>query len=127
MGERVTVQEAARRLGVKDDAIRKRIQRGSLGYEKSLDGRVYVYLDSDGRSGVDERRAASSPESRDALVEALRDEVSFLRRELERKDGIILSLTRRSPGEREEATPPDGAACGVERARASWWRRLFGG
>jgi hypothetical protein len=28
--DRVTIQEAAERLGVKEDAIRKRIQRGTL-------------------------------------------------------------------------------------------------
>ena len=55
---RVTVQEAARRLGVKDDAIRKRIQRGSLEHDKDPDGRVYVYLDAtedesyDGQDGA---------------------------------------------------------------------------
>lgn len=38
--DRVTIQEAARRLGIKDDAIRKRIQRGTLESEKSQDGRV---------------------------------------------------------------------------------------
>ncbi len=39
---RVTIQEAARRLGVKEDAIRKRIQRGSLRHEKAEEGRVFV-------------------------------------------------------------------------------------
>jgi excisionase family DNA binding protein len=46
MKDRITVQEAAYRLGVKDDAIRKRIQRGTLEHEKDSDGRVYVYLDA---------------------------------------------------------------------------------
>jgi excisionase family DNA binding protein len=44
--DRVTIQEAARRLGVKEDAIRKRIQRGSVQHEKSKDGRVYVWVDA---------------------------------------------------------------------------------
>jgi excisionase family DNA binding protein len=46
MRDRITVQEAARRLGVKDDAIRKRIQRGSIEHDKGPDGRVFVYLDA---------------------------------------------------------------------------------
>jgi DNA-directed RNA polymerase specialized sigma24 family protein len=36
VGDRITIQEAARRLGVKDDAIRKRIQRGTMDHEKDL-------------------------------------------------------------------------------------------
>jgi DNA-directed RNA polymerase specialized sigma24 family protein len=41
--DRVTVVEAAARLGVKEQAIRKRIQRGTLTHDKDDDGRVYVY------------------------------------------------------------------------------------
>jgi excisionase family DNA binding protein len=44
--DRVTIQEAAYRLGVKEDAIRKRIQRGSMQHEKAEDGRVYVWVDT---------------------------------------------------------------------------------
>ncbi len=51
--DRVTVAEAAVRLGVKEQAIRKRIQRGSLAYDKDEDGRVHVYLDrEDGATGA---------------------------------------------------------------------------
>ena len=42
--DRVTVAEAALRLGVKEQAIRKKIQRGTLTYDKDEDLRVYVYL-----------------------------------------------------------------------------------
>src|SRR3712207_1103183 len=42
---RVTIREAASRLGVTEAAIRKRIQRGSLHKEMGEDSRVYVYLD----------------------------------------------------------------------------------
>jgi DNA-directed RNA polymerase specialized sigma24 family protein len=38
--DRVTVAEAAARLGVKEQAIRKRIQRGTLLYDKDDNGRV---------------------------------------------------------------------------------------
>jgi hypothetical protein len=172
--DRVTVQEAARRLGVKEDAVRKRMQRGSIVYDKDSDGRVYVYLDAThdesqdsykGTSGYvprtehppngrirDESQDAAKDEYKDALVEAkdetiveLRDQVGFLRRELERKDTIIMSLTQRIPeleapseplrapqsagegqgrGEvAEEEQTPSGEA--QERKR-SWWRAFFG-
>ena len=38
--ERVTVVEAAAKLGVKEQAIRKRIQRGTLTHDKDDDGPV---------------------------------------------------------------------------------------
>jgi hypothetical protein len=81
---RVTIREAAARLGVTEAAVRKRIQRGSLGKEMGEDGRVYVYLDLS--------QGMSHPESqvhRDPLVEELleelRDRVAFLERSLERR------------------------------------------
>ena len=46
--DRVTVAEAVARLGVKEQAIRKRIQRGTLAHDKDENGRVYVYLDPEG-------------------------------------------------------------------------------
>jgi hypothetical protein len=172
--DRVTVQEAARRLGVKEDAVRKRMQRGSIAYDKDSDGRVYVYLDATHDESQDsykdtsgyvprtehppngrirgESQDAAKDEYKDALVEAkdetiveLRDQVGFLRRELERKDTIIMTLTQRIPeleapleplrapqsaGEgqgkggvpEEQQTPPGEAQ---ERKR-SWWRAFFG-
>ena len=42
---RVTIREAANRLGVTEAAVRKRIQRGSLDKELGSGGKVYVYLD----------------------------------------------------------------------------------
>ncbi|MDQ3864044.1 MAG: hypothetical protein M3317_11200 [Actinomycetota bacterium] len=77
---RVTIREAALRLGVTEAAIRKRIQRGSLDKEMGEDGRVYVYLDLP--------QDMSYPESqvdRDPLVEELRDRVRLLERELDRR------------------------------------------
>ena len=77
---RVTIREAAARLGVTEAAIRKRIQRGSLDKEMGSDGRVYVYLDLS--------QDMSHPQSqiqRNPLVEELRDRVAFLERALERR------------------------------------------
>jgi hypothetical protein len=81
---RVTIREAAAKLGVTEAAIRKRIQRGSLGKEMGQDGRVYVYLDLSQNMSQ-----AESQEHRDPLVEELleemRDRVAFLERSLERR------------------------------------------
>ena len=43
--ERLTVAQAAARLGVSQDAVRKRIKRGTIEYEQDQDGRLHVYLD----------------------------------------------------------------------------------
>ena len=86
--ERVTVQEAARRLGITESTVRKRVQRGLLGHDKEADGRLYVYLDTQ-----DKRRDQVQDSSYDMLVRRLENENEFLRRELERKDTILLNMT----------------------------------
>jgi hypothetical protein len=104
--DRVTVQEAARRLGVKDDAIRKRIQRGTLEHDKGEDGRVYVYLElstvvsRDTRGGVTARDATMDV-SYDAFIVGLQEQVSYLRSILQeerdarrRADTIIAQLSQ---------------------------------
>jgi excisionase family DNA binding protein len=162
--DRITVQEAARRLGIKDDAIRKRIQRGTLEYDKDPDGRVYVYLDATEVESYDEQEGAESRTAyqdatqhavvvaKDETISELRDQVDFLRRELERKDAILMSLTQRVPELGGPAGEPvssqthedgaggpaqdseRGAAARVVResrndsdsVREPWYRRWFG-
>jgi len=109
--DRLTVVEAAARLGVKEQAIRKRIQRGTIAHDKDEDGRVYVYLDpEDGATGT------SIDTSMDKLLQSLQDQIAYLRQEAEdwkeearRKDTIILSLTQRLP-ELEAPAGPQAAS-----------------
>lgn len=42
--ERLTLSEAAKRLEISKDAVRKRIQRGTVAYGKGPDGRMCVYI-----------------------------------------------------------------------------------
>ncbi len=131
--DRVTIQTAARRLGVKDDAVRKRIQRGTLDYEKDPDGRVYVFLgqthdtsqyESPHRSKDFSQNLAKDKVqdvSEDILVETLQDQIRYLRdiietrnqeleartEELRRKDTIIMSLTQRVPELTTSSSPED--------------------
>jgi hypothetical protein len=81
---RVTIREAAARLGVTEAAVRKRIQRGSLGKELGQDGRVYVYLDLSHDTSQPESQIHRDPMVEE-LVEELRDRVAFLERSLERR------------------------------------------
>jgi hypothetical protein len=146
--DRVTVAEAAARLGVKEQAIRKRIQRGTLTHDKDDDGRVYVYLDMEDRAtGTDADAGINT------LLQSLQDQVVYLRQDAEdwkeevrRKDHIIMRLTQRIPeleAPREASSEPreapvsdsEGAAKGTtfsetqkpsERRKRSWWREFFG-
>ncbi len=139
--DRVTVAEAAVRLGVKEQAIRKRIQRGTLAYDKGEDGRVYVYLDrEDGPTGTGAGMST--------LVQGLQDQIAYLRQEAEdwkeearRKDTIIMSLTQRIPALEVSAEPRGASGAAMESAangddmpsqsqepseRRLWWRKFFG-
>ena len=141
-----TVHEAAHALGVSVDAIRKRIQRGTIPHERHEDGRIYVLLDKastmqDASSTVsDERPVRYRTEE---LVESLQDQIGFLRRELERKDAILLRMAERIPELEASAAPlepreaPETASEDTVRGevpldsqepaqRLSWLRRFFG-
>jgi len=111
--DRVTVQEAAQRLGISQDAVRQRIRRGSMRHDKDDKGRVYVYLDpTDTRPTPvhDVPHGTVHDTSRsNELVTELRNRIQFLETELmdrkeeaRRKDHIIAALTQRIP----ELEPP---------------------
>ena len=135
--QRVTIREAANRLGVTEAAIRKRIQRGSLEKEMGNDGRVYVYLDLS--------QVISQPESQvhhEALVEDLRGQVHYLRSLLkEERDGrrradmIIAQLTQANAAlaqripelEAPLAEPTSTQWFAEGRKERPWWRRELGG
>ena len=132
--ERLSVADAAARLGVTPDAVRQRIRRDTIPYEKTEDGRYYVYL-----TPHDGRREGVHDALANALVDRLKDENEFLRRELERKDTIIMTMAQRIP-ELEAASEPRGEPVShsedrgngdvppeQERRERSWWRRLFEG
>lgn len=151
----VPVPEAARILGISPEAVRARIQRGTLLKEKGSDGTVYVRLDADQmRSYGDRSEDATDGESGDQtrLVDSLEEQVSFLRaelvtrnEELRRKDHIIAALTERIPelpapaSSSQEATgaaeaPVEGAGRGDASPEKqepsqgrSWWSRFFFG
>ena len=131
--QRLDVNQAAEVLGISTDAVRKRARRGSLDSEKTEDGALYIWLDGGTPSG-------STPTQ--AHLDSLEEQIAFLRRELERKDAILLSMTEamkalnppahEEPPEspervREERTtstspPPEPQ----EETSRPWWRRMFG-
>ena len=104
----MTVDEAARHLGLTVDAIRKRVQRGQIEHEKDAAGRVRIILDiPDNTSTIQDERPdttgqdSTRADAREELVEELRDRVAFLERELERRSSeaeryqqIVAGLTQ---------------------------------
>ncbi len=114
----VTVPEAAKLLGISPEAVRARIQRGTLHKDKAANGTVYVRLYADqtrsyGDGTVNE--TADQSGDRAPLVASLEEQVSFLRaelvtrnEELRRKDHIIAALTERIPELPAPATVSQG-------------------
>ena len=145
-GNRASVYEAAKVLGITVDAIRKRVQRGAIRHERDKDGRVWLLLDISGTilDNVQGSYRATSGE----LVDELREQVRYLREILgkeqeasRRADSIIarLSQANASPtphvlelkAPRGKPTspplPPAAAQADSERREESRWRKLFQG
>jgi hypothetical protein len=81
--ERLTLRQAAARLGVSESAVRKRLERGTLRSDKGPDGRRYVYLDTGADAVADEGADASATGERDALISEIRAHNDTLREQLE--------------------------------------------
>ncbi len=112
----VSLDEAAEVLGLSKDAVRKRIQRGSLEARKNEAGRWQVLLDEEAWDNVQDKQDKAWDNVQDttiALLEQLRSENAFLRQELYRKDHIILNLT-------------EGIKLLEAPKQPSLWQRLFG-
>ena len=148
-GQRYTVQEAAEVLGTSVDAVRGRIRRGTLDSLKA-DGVVYVLLDPTNRerqsdkttTDADEKRQQTGDQSE--LVAELRGQIDWLRREVERKDTILMQMAQRIPElepareePREPREVPVSSSEETDRGKAdqeqqeptqrrSWWRQFFG-
>jgi hypothetical protein len=150
--ERVSVPQAADHLGTTVDAIRKRVQRGTIPHEKDAAGRVWILLDT-GRPRQDTIQDTTGQRQdgeSGPLISEMRGRIEDLRVQLEAERRahaearrIIAGLVERipaieAPPETAEATEtadeqqgrgqihPDapGAQEGVRRP---WWRRVLGG
>jgi hypothetical protein len=109
---------------VSEGAVRKRVTRGTLPHEKEDDGRVYVYVDTRARRGVDDGQDEWVDPNNNALISQLRDEVAYLRDENRRKDEIIMQqamsmrqLTAAEPQEPTEVAERVEDELDTERAR----------
>jgi hypothetical protein len=111
---RLTVAQAAGVLGITEGAVRSRIKRGTLPTIKE-GGHVFVVLGGGlggSTSSANQATNIGEPSDQPELVEALRDQVEHLRRELDnrteeirRRDVIISQLTSRIPEIEAPASP----------------------
>jgi len=129
----MSVPEAASRLGVTQSAIRKRVQREQIPFDKDERGHTYVYLSpnelrdskvetslvTDHNVTGQDAMVSQNESLIDALrsqIDSLNSQVEFLQKELEsrreesvRKDSIMAGLVQRVPelesvpGQRESA------------------------
>ncbi len=148
--ERLTLRQAALRLGVSESAIRKRVERGTLRSDKGSDGRRYVYLAAS--LGADRMADIGSDMSatheRDTLISEMRAHTETLREQLEAERNAHAETRRLLAGALERIpalaaapeTPhaPESASEPVPSTQAPpepeppteprpWWRRMFGG
>ena len=121
--DRMTVPEAVEMVGVTQSAVRKRVQRGTIWWDK------------------DRARDTVTGQSCDEVLKAYKEQVEFLRQELERKETLLMFLTQRipelevhsesrGPSEKplEDTDKGNVVPPGQQEAsqRPAWWRRFFG-
>jgi excisionase family DNA binding protein len=149
---KVSVYEAARRLGVTVDAVRKRIQRGTIPHERDEEGRVWVILDTEDKV-LDGDWDTDQYLERGALISQMQARIDSLERQLaeereaSRENRRLLAAalerlppqleapqepTQEAPTEATEQPGRVGPQAAVESAqedseRGSWWRRMLGG
>ena len=146
--ERLTVAQAAVRLGITEGAVRSRIKRGTLPTSKK-GGNVFV-LWGGGTSQPNQTTSTGVPVDQSALIEALRDQIEDLRRERDdwkeqarMTDRLLSAAMERIPPqleapqeaseaaetveeEPERGVPRPATVESQESVQRSWWRRVFG-
>ena len=124
-GQRASVREAAELLGTTVDAIRKRVQRGTIPYEKAPDGRVWIVLDAvqdstGARQDTDRPQSDSSAliSAKDETIATLRDQLEAERQAHAEARRLLAAALERIPPQLEapsEARESD--VLGAEQAR----------
>jgi hypothetical protein len=153
--DRVTVEQAAHILGIKEESVRKRVSRGKLRADKDPEGRLLVYVDTSEtvRDEYADQSVTDRDEllvSKDRIIAILENQLSEEREARRRADTIIAQLSQanaalaaRVPeleaGESHEdhaegaaepaarAVPTNADTGAQEGSQRPWWRRVFGG
>jgi hypothetical protein len=105
--QRFTVKEAAQRLNVSEAAIRQRIQRDSIPYEKDEEtNRVYIVLD-DVEDRLDDGESEVNHSSERELIDTLQEQLRLEREASVEFGRIIAGLTQRIPAIEAPEAPPE--------------------
>src|SRR5215213_8548541 len=145
--QRLSVAEAAKVLGISQQAVHGRIKRETIEHDIGEDGKIYVYVEDNGvAKGVGNHVVNDYITSLKSEIESLKKDREVWIEEAKRKDTIIAqinqtmgALIHRIPEleappeptpEATEAsvTDPDTTSRGVvsqEGQNRSWWRRIF--
>jgi hypothetical protein len=122
--ERLTLRQAAARLGVSESAIRKRVERGTLPSDKGPNGRRYVYLDSGADNMSDKGADASTTHEPDALISELRTHNDTLREQVAYLQGVISTRDQELALRAEEIRRRDTALEREQQLAAMFAERL---
>jgi hypothetical protein len=139
--QRMTVHDAARRLGISEDAVRMRVKRGTLEADRE-GGRLYVLLTDEPTIEPTDRTDELIAELKDR-VRSLEDQLGQEREANRENRRIIAALTsripeieapreapREAPSEAPEARvtpsePAPDAETSPQAEHVPWWRRLW--
>jgi DNA-binding transcriptional MerR regulator len=144
----LSVRDAARALGLSEQAIRSRIHRGSIDFERADDGGVLVIVPEDVGEPFSEQEATLLVEALQERIQSLERHLERLSREAEERDRenrrLLAAALERIPAieppQDERASPEAprsppkpqqkedrGTTAPPEEEKRSWWRRLFEG
>ena len=150
----LTVADAASALGITQDAVRKRIRRGTIQSEKDESGRIYVYVPASETVHKTDQDTSQPPSDSAALISAKDETITTLRDQLEAERQahaearrIIAGLVERIPAIAAPAETPEASETSEEQqvrgqphsdrvespeavqrsTGRSLWRRIFGG
>jgi excisionase family DNA binding protein len=144
----LTVAQAADALGVSQDAIRKRIRRGTIQSERDESGRVYVYVPASETVHKTDQDTYQPQSESDRLTSELRDRLRYVEEQLEAERQahaearrlLMAALERippqlEAPSEAPESpespvptdTPTEVPGEPQEGVQRPWWRRWLGG
>jgi hypothetical protein len=150
--QRLTVAQAAAKLGITEGAVRSRIKRGTLTTTKE-GGSVFVLWDG-GTSKANQSPNTGVRGDQSELVASLQDQIRYLREQLDaerqarteerrRHDTVVAQLASRIPAieapqestegpetaeeQQNRGQPRSATGRAREGAQRPWWRRMFGG
>ena len=128
--QEVTIAEAAKRLGMSIDSIRRRIAKEELKARKvpSPHGEIYLIELPDDVPAASAVAEDKDKEENPVALEAMRKTIAILeselearRREVQELHVLLQQAQKQLPAGKTEETPAEPPK------KVSWWQRLFGG